>query len=193
MNEEKKKRSKQSDAKSDKGEENLQPSAPEGEIMVSLTMQEYDTLQKELAEIQNQCKENFEGWQRERADFMNYKKRIERDQLQLSQVITGNVIKKFLSVMDDMERALRNKPDGAEAQEWWSGVELIYRKLQTILEAEGVQAIANERDDFDPNFHEAISHEDHPEVESGKIIEVVQKGFTIGERIIRPALVRVAR
>ncbi len=156
-------------------------------------IEEILTLQQELETAQNQCKEYFEGWQRERADFMNYKKRIERDQTQLHQVITANVIKKFLVVLDDMERAIRNRPADADQQEWWSGMELIYRKLQSILEAEGVQPLASAQDEFDPNLHEAISHEDHQQVGSGQIIEVVQQGYRIGDRIVRPALVRVAR
>lgn len=150
-------------------------------------------LQQELQNAQTQCKEYFEGWQRERADFMNYKKRVERDQAQLHQVITANIIKKFLVVLDDMERAIRNRPADAEQQEWWNGVDLIYRKLQSILEAEGIQPIAAAGDPFDPNLHEAISHEENGEVQSGHIIEVVQQGYRLGDRIVRPALVRVAQ
>ena len=150
-------------------------------------------LQQELQNAQNQCKEYFEGWQRERADFINYKKRVERDQAQLHQVITANIIKKFLVVLDDMERAIRNRPADAEQQEWWNGVDLIYRKLQSILEAEGIQPIAAAGDPFDPNLHEAISHEENGEVQSGHIIEVAQQGYRLGDRIVRPALVRVAQ
>jgi len=150
-------------------------------------------LEQELAASQSQAKEYSEGWQRERADFLNYKKRVERDQTQLSQVIAANIIKKYLSVMDDMERALSNRPQSAETQDWWAGVELIYRKLTGILEAEGVQVIPSVGEVFDPNLHEAITHEDSDSVESGKVIAVVQQGYRIGERIIRPALVRVAR
>ena len=193
MEEEKKKRVKKAGSTPEKAEETQPVDAQKKVEIITLAAEEYNSLQQELVDIQNQSKDYYEGWQRERADFLNYKKRVEREQVQLSQVITGNVIKKFLSVMDDMERALKNKPENAEAQEWWSGVELIYRKLQSILDAEGVQPIAKELDEFDPNIHEAISHEENDEVESGRIIEVVQQGYAIGDRIIRPALVRVAR
>ncbi len=160
---------------------------------VSLMEDTITGLQQELQNAQNQCKEYFEGWQRERADFMNYKKRVERDQAQLHQVITANIIKKFLVVLDDMERAIKNRPADAEQQEWWNGVDLIYRKLQSILEAEGIQPIAAAGDLFDPNLHEAISHEENSEVQSGHIIEVVQQGYRLGDRVVRPALVRVAQ
>ncbi len=150
-------------------------------------------LEKELAAVQDQCKEFSDGWQRERADFLNYRKRIEREQAQLHQVITGNIIKKYLSVIDDMERALANRPASAENEEWWAGIELIYRKLKSILEAEGVAEIPAEGEVFDPAVHEAITHEESDKVESGKVIAVVQKGYRLGDRIIRPALVRVAQ
>ncbi|MHB0987191.1 MAG: nucleotide exchange factor GrpE [Bellilinea sp.] len=154
---------------------------------------ELAALKEELTAVQEQCKEYSEGWQRERADFLNFRKRIERDQAQLNQVVTSNIIRKYLSVTDDMERALANRPQGAESQEWWNGVELIYRKLTGILESEGVQVIPAEGEMFDPALHEAITHEDNTDVESGRVIAVVQKGYRIGDRIIRPTLVRVAR
>lgn len=185
MTDEKKKRSKQVHVKT----KDHEPDAVEG---AGLT-EEAGALQEEVSNLQNQCKEFFEGWQRERADFLNYKKRVEREQAQLHEVVVGNTIKKFLAVLDDMDRALRNRPADAEQQEWWSGIELIYRKLQNILEAEGIEPVATQNDDFDPSRHEAISHEDHPQVESGKVIEVLQQGYRIGDRLIRPALVRVAR
>lgn len=150
-------------------------------------------LEKELAAVQDQCKEFSDGWQRERADFLNYRKRIEREQAQLHQVIAGNIIKKYLNVIDDMERALANRPPSAENEDWWAGVELIYRKLKGILEAEGVVEIPAEGQVFDPAVHEAITHEESDQVESGKVIAVVQKGYRLGDRIIRPALVRVAQ
>ena len=102
----------------------------------------------------------------------------------------GDIIKKVLPALDDLERALQNRPaDDA----WASGIELIARKLQNILEAEGVKRIVAEGVAFDPNFHEAISHEPNNDVESGNVIAVVQNGYMLGERVIRPALVRVAQ
>ncbi len=102
----------------------------------------------------------------------------------------GDIVKKVLPVLDDLERALQNRPaDDA----WANGIELIARKLQTMLENEGVKRIEAKGAAFDPNFHEAITHEPSDEVESGHIIEVTQNGYVLGERVIRPALVRVAQ
>ena len=124
---------------------------------------------------------------------MNYKRRIERDQAQMAQSLTGSIVKKYLPVVDDLERALDNVPQDKEAASWAEGIELIYRKLTAILESEGLQRIPAETELFDPNRHEAISLEDNADHESGEIIEVVQQGYTIGDRVLRPAKVRVAR
>ena len=102
----------------------------------------------------------------------------------------GDIIKKILPVLDDLARALQNRPaDDA----WAGGIELIGRKFQTILESEGVTRIEAEGQPFDPNFHEAISNEVSDAVESGHVIAVVQNGYMLDERVIRPALVRVAQ
>ncbi len=152
-----------------------------------------EQLEQELEAARNEAAKNLENWQRERADFMNYKRRIERDQVQATQNITGSIIKRFLPVLDDLQRALKNRPTSGEAASWAEGIELIVRKLQTILENEGVKPIPAEGAMFDPNTMEAISHEDSPDHESGQVIEVVQQGYTLGDRVLRQALVRVAR
>jgi molecular chaperone GrpE len=102
----------------------------------------------------------------------------------------GDIVKKVLPMLDDMERALQNRPAD---EPWVDGIELIVRKFQTTLESEGVKRIEAEGAEFDPNFHEAISHEPSEEVASGHVIAVVQNGYMLGERVIRPALVRVAQ
>ncbi len=147
---------------------------------------------EELDKLMKQSQEYFEGWQRERADFQNYKKRIERDQVSLKEFISSEIIKKYLVVIDDMELALKNRPAAEECQGWIEGVNLIYQKLISILEGEGVKVIPVDGE-FDPNIHEALSQIDHPEYESGKIVDVMRQGYKIGDRVIRPALVIVAR
>jgi len=169
-----------------------QLSAEEEELIEERT-QEYEELEKELEQSRLQASQNLEGWQRERAEFSNYKRRIEREQSQMAQNITAEVIRKYLVVVDDLERALKARPTEGEGAAWAQGIELIYRKVLNILEAEGVARIEVEDKLFDPTIHEAISHEESSDHESGEIIEIVQQGYKIGDRIIRPALVRVAR
>lgn len=163
------------------------------EEFVTISSKEYALYQEEMDKAQKQAKEHFEGWQRERADFLNYKKRIERENLLATQSIKGDLIKKYLPVMDDLARAIKARPEQGDGAAWAEGIELIYRKFQKIIETEGVTRIPAESQTFDPNIHEAISHEDHPELSSGAIIEVVQDGYMLGDRILRPALVRVAK
>jgi len=91
-----------------------------------------------------------------------------------------------------MDRAIKMRPASGEATAWAEGMELVYRKMVNLVEASGVTRMQVEGD-FDPNRHEAITHEDSPDHQSGQIIEVVQQGYLIGDRVLRPALVRVAR
>lgn len=154
---------------------------------------EISALKEELESTKAKAAEYFDGWQRERADFQNYKRRIERDQITRTQEISGRIIKKYLAVQDDIARALKNRPTTAEAATWAEGIELVNRKLISILESENITRIEAENQLFDPTIHEALSHEDSGEHESGQIIEVIQQGYMLGDRVIRPALVRVAR
>jgi molecular chaperone GrpE len=149
-----------------------------------------DVLQQQLTEAQAQAAEYKDGWQRALADFQNYKRRTDAERADTYQNAVGNIIKRYLPVLDDMERAMTARPADLA---WADGVELICRKLQTILENEGLKRIEAEGQPFDPNFHEAISQEPADGVESGCVIGVVQNGYMLGERVIRPALVRVAQ
>ena len=152
-----------------------------------------EILQGELAEARLKANEYLDGWQRSRAEFANFKKRIEREQEQVYQTAAGAIIKRYLGVLDDLERALKNRPQDGEGTAWAEGIELIYRKLLAILESEGVKPMQPEGQMFDPNLHEAILSEDSDHHESGQIIEVLQPGYLLGEKVLRPAMVRVAR
>ena len=151
---------------------------------------EIEALQKQLEEAEAKAAENLDGWQRSQAEFINYKNRVQRDREMDYATMKGDILKRLLPVLDDMERALANRPEG---DSWANGMELIARKFQNILEAEGVKRIEATGHLFDPNFHEAISSEPSETVESGHVIEVVQNGYMLGERVIRPAMVRVAQ
>jgi molecular chaperone GrpE len=151
------------------------------------------SLTSELEEWQSKANEYLDGWQRSRAEFANYKKRVERDQSLVAQKATANVIKHFLEVMDDLELALKNRPQEGEGASWADGVELVYRKFSSVLETERVTPMEAEGQYFDPTLHEAITNEDNPDYESGQIIEVLKRGYFIGDRVLRPATVRVAR
>lgn len=151
---------------------------------------ETEALTNRLAEAEAKASEYKDGWLRTQADFINYKNRMARDNELTYATMKGDIVKKVLPVLDDLERALANRSAG---DAWASGIELIARKFQAVLESEGLKRIEAEGQVFDPNFHEAISHEPNEDVESGHVIAVVQNGYMLGERVIRPALVRVAQ
>ncbi|MGW8143409.1 MAG: nucleotide exchange factor GrpE [Anaerolineales bacterium] len=154
---------------------------------------EVEVLKEEIAALQQQSEEYLDGWQRERAEFANYKKRTERERQQMRLDISGTIIRRYLEIVDDLERALQNKPTEGEGATWAEGIELVYRKFLTALEAEGVVLMEAANQEFDPNLHEAISQEPNEDFESGHVIEVVRNGYMIGERVLRPATVRVAQ
>lgn len=151
---------------------------------------EIEALKKQLEAADAKASEYKDSWMRGQAEFQNYKKRIERDNEMLRGHMKSDIIKKVLPVLDDLERAMQNRPTD---ESWANGIELIVRKFQTTLDTEGIKRIEAEGKEFDPNFHEAISNEPSEEVESGHVIAVVQNGYMLGERVIRPALVRVAQ
>ena len=151
---------------------------------------EIEALKTKLAAAESKTSEYRDSWMRSQAEFQNYKKRLERDNELTYVSMKGDIIKKILPVLDDLERALQNRPtDNA----WANGIDLIARKMQNILDSEGIQRIEAEGTEFDPKFHEAISHEPADGVKSGFVISVVQNGYMLGDRVIRPALVRVAQ
>jgi molecular chaperone GrpE len=148
-----------------------------------------DALKTQLAEAQAKAQEYLDALQRERADFVNYRRRVEQEKEQMGQWTTGETVKKLLPVLDDLELALSNRPAD---EPWANGVELVYRKFQSILEKEGVVRIEAEGKPFDPNLHEAIMQEPSETHESGAVAAVLRQGYMHGERVLRPALVKVA-
>jgi molecular chaperone GrpE len=152
-----------------------------------------ETPEQIIERLQAEADEYLDGWQRARAEFANYKKRIERERESARERITGEIITRYLGVMDDLERAIEKAPETEACKEWVAGVDLIYSKFRSILQAEGVETIEEEGLRFDPNIHEAISYEDSDEYEEGSVIEVTQRGYKLDDRVLRPAMVRVAK
>ena len=156
------------------------------------TPEEEKELVQELEETRLKANEYLDGWQRARAEFANFKKRKDREQADLYQTITGKIAKQYLEVVDDLDLALKNRPQQGEGAEWANGIELVFRKLLGVLENQGIKPMELQGEMFDPARHEAISSEETDEFESGEIIEVVKRGYMMGDRVLRPALVRVA-
>ena len=130
-------------------------SAPDGcEEVLVLSKAEVDEMKEKLHRSQQKEKENLESWQRERADFINYKKRIDREQEILQQNYKAELLKKYLVILDDLELAMRNKPEeGEDPTNWIRGIELILRKFESINQNEGLKKIEAEGQEFDPRYH----------------------------------------
>ncbi|TEU15579.1 MAG: nucleotide exchange factor GrpE [Anaerolineales bacterium] len=154
---------------------------------------ELPALRQELEEQKSKAAEYLDGWQRARAEFANYKKRIEKEQEDMVKFANGAFIARLLPVMDDFERAFQTLPLELMGMTWLEGIALVQRKLQMLLEQEGVTVIETEGQMFDPTLHQAVTHEESEEHEEGQIVGEVQKGYKMGDKILRPSLVRVAK
>lgn len=149
-------------------------------------------LQAKLAAAEAQAAEYKDQWLRATADYKNFKRRVEIERSELIRSASSALLLKLLPVMDDFERAIANIPPEIAETAWWGGTQLIAHKLRTILESEGVTAIAAVGQDFDPNFHEAVLYEEALG-QDGKVIEELQKGYKLGDRVLRPSMVKVGQ
>ena len=154
----------------------------------------FKDLTEQLNQAQAQAAEYLDGWQRARAEFANYKRRTEAERIELSATAGADVLMRVLPAIDDFDRAANTLPDDLKDHAWINGVMLIYRKLLNTLDASNVKPIVVQPGDtFDPTIHEAITHEDSDQFSSGQIIAELQRGYKMGERVLRPAMVRVAK
>ena len=149
-------------------------------------------LMQAFIEAQREAQSNKDGWQRARAEFANYKKRIERERIEVFQRASLDTLKALLPIVDDFDRAFESLPEDISDNPWIGGVSMIQRKFVTLLEQYEVEAIDPTGDVFDPNLHQAIGTDESDEVESGRVTETLQKGYRAGDKILRLALVKVA-
>ena len=136
-----------------------------------------------------QAEQYLANWQRAQADFANFKKRIEQERAEFAKFANSALMSSLLPVIDDFERALENASEQIDSG-WIAGIELIYRKLLTELENQGLSKIEADGQDFDPNFHQAVLYEEGDE---GKVIEELQKGYMLHDRLLRPTMVKVGK
>jgi molecular chaperone GrpE len=155
---------------------------------------ELTALRLQLAEAQAKADEYLDDLRRERAAFQNFKKRQENGRVELHQMAVSGLVVQILPIIDDLERALEAIPEDQLDQPWVEGVKLIQRKLHMTLEAAGVVPVEAEAGQpFDPFVHEAVTYEEDADRQEGEIIAVVQKGYRLNQRTLRPATVRVAK
>ncbi len=145
-----------------------------------------------LTAARREAEEFKSQWLRAVADYKNYKRRAEQERAELTRSASAGLLLKLLPIVDDFERAEAGIPAHIADDAWWGGTRLIGQKLRMLLESEGVTPIAAVGEDFDPNLHDAVMYEDAPG-QDGKVVEELQKGYRLNERVLRPTMVKVGR
>jgi molecular chaperone GrpE len=126
------------------------------------------------------------------AEFDNYRKRMDRERRELSEFATSEVLLEILPIVDNFERALQS-PTGADTEGFRRGIELIHKQMLDLLRKRGVTPIDALGADFDPNVHQAVVHEASEEHREGEVMQEFQRGYKLGDRLLRPAMVKVAK
>ena len=159
-----------------------------------------EDLKKTLKKLRNSLKqatkekeEYLTGWQKERAEFANYRKQEDERKMHFSESVRERILTRFLSVIDSFNMAFANKEAWEKVDEnWRKGVEHIYTQMNTIFEEYGVKAIGEVGEIFDPNIHQSIDTiESDKKEQEHTVANVIQKGYKLGERVMRPARVNV--
>jgi molecular chaperone GrpE len=150
------------------------------------------SLESQLNVAQAKANEYLEGWQRARAEFVNYKKRADKERDDAYQNGVIDTFRKLLPVVDDFDRAIANVPPEMANTDVIKGFVLIHRKLLGLLESAGIKVLNPVGEPFNPAFHEAIGQDETSNVPSGHVSTVLQKGYVYGDKVLRPALIRVA-
>ncbi len=151
-------------------------------------VEDIQALKQSLVEEKARAETNLANWQRTQADFINYKRRVEQEKEEISKFANTMLMLNLLSFLDDLERAFISIPPHLAKLSWVDGIKLTERKLQASLEAQGLSQIKALGEPFDPKLHEAAMHGKGKE---GIVIEELQKGYKLHDRVIRPAMVVV--
>jgi molecular chaperone GrpE len=146
-----------------------------------------------LAAAERQRDEYKDLLLRKTAEFENYRKRTDRERATLADAAAAGILEELLPLVDDLERALKAEAGSEGADAYRRGVELIHRQLVEVLRKRGVTPIDSLGADFDPYYHQAVSHEPAEGRREGEIIEEFRRGYMLGDRLLRPSMVKVAK
>jgi molecular chaperone GrpE len=161
------------------------------------TTADYATSGEELSSREAELERERDNYKdlllRRTAEFENFRKRTERDRLAQSEAAAADLVKELLPLIDDLERALQAEAGSEGAEAYRRGVELIHRQLSDVLRKRGVKPIEALGADFDPHYHQAVSYEPAAGRREGEIIEEYRRGYLLGDRLLRPSMVKVAK
>jgi molecular chaperone GrpE len=148
-------------------------------------------LADEIVELRKERDSLHDRLLRQAAEFDNYRKRVDRDRKDTAQFAALDFVQELLPVVDDFERALRIEAPGAES--YREGLEIIHRALMEMLRKRGVTPIEAVGSTFDPQVHQAVAYEDAPDRQDGEVLEQFTRGYRLGDKLVRPAMVKVAK
>ncbi|RXT14812.1 nucleotide exchange factor GrpE [Ammoniphilus sp. CFH 90114] len=146
-----------------------------------------------LAALKQEAEENYNRYLRVQADFDNFRKRTRKEKEELQKYASLPLIEGLLPALDNLERALAaGQNTGEHSDSLIKGVEMVFRQIQSVLEQEGLKQIEAQGNPFDPQFHQAVMQEESAEYEAGIVIQELQKGYVLKDRVIRPSMVKVS-
>ncbi len=148
--------------------------------------------QEETARLQKLADENYQRYLRTQADFDNFRRRSRQEKEEFAKYASQKLIEQLLPVYDNFERAMKATKEGGDIESLLKGVEMIYRQLEQVLDAEGVKPVDTVGKPFDPAVHQAVMQVETDEFEPGTVVEELQKGYTLKDKVIRPAMVKVS-
>jgi molecular chaperone GrpE len=152
-----------------------------------------ESAEETAEELKQQRDDYYDRLLRKTAEFDNYRRRTDRERQQLSDAAAADLLEELLPLVDDLERALRADAGGDATGAVRKGVELIHKQLLEILRKRGVRPIEALGADFDPHFHMAVAHEPVNDRREGEVVEEFRRGYMLGDRLLRPAMVKVAK
>jgi molecular chaperone GrpE len=152
-----------------------------------------DELENRVQQLEAEAASARDQLLRATADLRNYKRRVDDERTQLIRNASAGLIMKLLPVLDDFDLAMQHVPDEIAGTQWFNGLQGVQRKLQTIMEGEGVRPIDALGKPFDPNVHDAVMHEDGGPENAGKVTADLRRGYTLHDKVIRPSMVKVGQ
>jgi molecular chaperone GrpE len=145
-----------------------------------------------IEELRKQAEENHNRFLRAQADFDNYRRRTQKEKEELAQYASMKLVEQLLPVLDNFERAMSTSGDSQGGDSFVKGVDMIFRQLSQVLESEGLRKMEPVGAPFDPELHQAIMRVENDQFEEGTVVEVVQNGYWLKEKVLRPAMVKVS-
>jgi len=151
-----------------------------------------DQGQDELARLKAEVEETQQRFVRAQADFDNFRRRTQKEKEELAKYASMKLVTELVPVIDNFERAMATVPEGTESESFSKGIQMIFRQLETVLNNEGLTAMDTVGQPFNPEFHQAIMQVESDEYEEGTVVEEVQKGYMLKDKVLRPAMVKVS-